>query len=205
MASNINSTILPGPITNGSIDWTKLSVTNGGLVGHTIAAANTGAVANIKPQKFEDRPTLFGEVLRITWRITEHELTSVRDGDELINRVAHIHNRKLELYVKATCPDCHGCAHARVVAQEQYEPLRATQSYSLTASCQKRDAVVAQCPNGKFAVRKGHTAMVPNVAEISEAPIKEVPAGTEVHIRKPQPYISSQERDKPTSAAPDAW
>lgn len=208
MASTIPLTTDTGPI-----DWSKLTVNGPSITHGTITAAKIEPSSlhhdgvKYKKQSFDDRPTIFGDMLRISWSITDFELRSAVDTfHDVQQRYRDINGRKLGHHIKGACPDCVECSHLKVTEVQQVDLHRAATNFALTAKCDigKNEGVMVRCPNGKFAVRKGMIALVPETAPLPEQPLTEIPA-TEVLKQESAPYIRSQERDRPTSAAPDAW
>jgi hypothetical protein len=156
-----------------------------------------------KPQTFEDRKTVFGAQLRISWTVPE---MMVEDSDaRLARQLAIKHGEQLRAEIKRECPDCDSCPKLRMEVSERDDFHRAERQYVMTASCRtdRQSGFMQVCPNGKTAVLKGHTALVAANEWAGTTPFIDIP-GTSVSSPEPAPYIRT-DPDKPTSDIGEAW
>ncbi len=156
-----------------------------------------------KTQTFEDRKTVFGAQLRISWTVPE---VMLKDSDARLARMLAIqHGEKLRAEIKRECPDCDSCPKLRMEVSERDDFNRAQRQYVMTASCRtdRQSGFMQVCPNGKTAVLKGHTALVAASEWAGEMPFIDIP-GTSVSSPEPATYIRT-DPDKPTSDIGETW
>jgi hypothetical protein len=193
-----------------------LSANISGIGFGTITAANTSLQlqpttieahgVKYKTQKFEDRPTLFGSPLRMQWNVSDMSLLTVPDADAFAAELMRKNVRELKMTIAATCPDCVECPKCDIKVQKEQDDLRQATRFLLQASCksERNTAHMMFCPNGKAAVIKGSTALVPDLAMMPRPEFTDIP-NTMVSTPKPQPYMRPISPDTPMTAADEAW
>lgn len=197
-------------------DTSRLTVSDltTSLGNFAIAASNTALDpttiqahgVKYKAQKFEDRPTVFGSPLRIQWTVRDMELLNVNDTQDFSARLMQKNAQELKAAVAKNCPDCLECPRCDIKVQRQQDDLRQQTLFLMQASCKsdRHTAHMTMCPNGKAAVLKGSTALVPNLATMPQLQFTDIPT-TMVPTPEPQPYMRPISPDTPMTAADEAW
>lgn len=196
------------------VDWSKLTTAASGAAGVTITDGSIWRAAKelmhsgvkYKAQTFEDRPTVFGAPLRISWAVPRLVAQAMPDAKSFERDLTYSNGEKLKHAIAKDAPDCVGCPHCSITVKHQADLLRDERQFVMDASCanQRGNNVSVQCPSGKSAVRKGSTALVADLGDaLIEPHFNEIP-GTSVSMLKPEPYISA-DPDKPTSDIGTAW
>lgn len=159
-----------------------------------------------KAQKFEDRPTVFGSPLRIQWTVRDMELLNVSDTQDFAARLMQKNAQELKMAIAKNCPDCLECPRCDIKVQRQQDDMRQQTLFLMQASCKsdRHTAHMTMCPNGKAAVLKGSTALVPDLAIMPQLQFTNIPT-TMVPTPEPQPYIRPISPDTPMTAADEAW
>lgn len=159
-----------------------------------------------KTQKFEDRPTVFGSPLRIQWTVRDLELLNVSDTQDFAARLMQKNAQELKMAIAKNCPDCLECPKCDIKVQRQQDDLRQQTQFLMQASCKsdRHTAHMTMCPNGKAAVLKGSTALVPDLAIMPMTQFTDIPT-TMVPMPEPQPYMRPISPDTPMTAADEAW
>lgn len=197
---------------------TSLSVSGPGIGIGAITGAITGASiapqpttieahgVKYKAQKFEDRPTVFGSPLRMQWTVSDLALLSVSDATEFAANLMRKNAQELKMAIAASCPDCLECPKCDIKVQKEQDDLRQQTRFMMQASCksERNTAHMTMCPNGKAAVIKGSTALVPDLAMMPKTPFTDIPT-TKVPSVEPQPYMRPTSPDTPMTAADEAW
>jgi hypothetical protein len=159
-----------------------------------------------KAQKFEDRPTVFGSPLRIQWTVKDFELLNVNDTQDFAARLVQRNAQELKMGIAKNCPDCLECPKCDIKVQRDQDDLRQETRFIMQASCKSdRHAThMMMCPNGKAAVLKGSTALVPDLTNMPQTQFTDIPT-TMVPTLEPQPYMRPISPDTPMTAADEAW
>lgn len=209
---NRNSTTL---LPLGHIDWSKVSLSASSVATGTITASKitqpefTTIEAHgvkYKTQTFEDRPTVFGSPLRIQWTVRDMELLNINDTQDFAARLMQKNAQELKMAIARTCPDCLECPKCDIKVQRDQDDIRQQTHFIMQASCKsdRHTAHMTMCPNGKAAVLKGSTALVPDLATMPQTQFTDIPT-TMVPMPEPQPYMRPTSPDTPMTAADEAW
>lgn len=178
-----------------------------------IAAINTSGFTAInahgikyKSQTFEDRPTLFGSPLRIQWSVDELDLVAAYDHHAFDERLISQNTNRLKRAIRQDCADCLECPKCDIKVRQERSPIYRVTQFTVQALCrsERQPANMIVCPNGKAAVIKGSTALVPEVNDMPRRAFTEIPA-TEAPTGEPEPYIRATSPDTPMTAADEAW
>jgi hypothetical protein len=191
-------------------DWSKLTTIAPamGVIGRSSIEPSGVNVAGVsyKTQKFEDRKTVFGAQLRVQVRVPEYVLKDAREPESFVRTLIADNAEKLKAEVAAQCPDCAACPHNELRMDEHDDFARAERIYLLTARCRSdglANAMSRVCPDGKTAVLKGYTVLVPDLKDAPYPTHIDIP-GTSVSTPEPEPYIR-KDPDRPTSDSGAAW
>lgn len=197
-----------------SVDWSKLTPASTVKAGVTIADSSVWRAAKelmhsgikYKTQNFEDRPTIFGAPLRISWTMPSLVALAMPDAKSFERDLTYSNGEKLKHAIAKDAPDCVGCPHCTITVKHQADLMRDERQFMMNASCsnQRGNSVSVQCPSGKTAVRKGSTALVADLGETVFDPVFNDIPGTSVSMPEPEPYIR-KDPDRPTSDSGPAW
>jgi hypothetical protein len=159
-----------------------------------------------KTQTFEDRPTVFGSPLRIQWSVSDVEVLNAQDAHTFASELMRVNAQKLKMAIAHDCADCLNCPKCDIKVQQHQDDIRQRTNFIMQASCKsdRHTAHMTMCPNGKAAVVKGSTALVPDLAMMPQTLFTDI-STTMVPTPEPQPYMRPTSPDTPMTAADEAW
>lgn len=162
--------------------------------------AHTLDKVNVQVTKWEDRPTLLGELYCVDLVVSDYDMISARNGGkDYVYELASAHYKNLTNKLRAECPDCAMCLNLKVDVKERPNFERGEKHIQMTARCKLDNGQMSlECPNGRTAVRKGSLffATPPDLMSPSFPAAADMPAT--------EPYIS-HDPDTPHTVRDDAW
>lgn len=210
-----DSTNLTTLLPPGHIDWSKQGLSTSSIATGTITASKimqpefTTIEAHgvkYKTQTFEDRPTVFGSPLRIQWMVSDFDVLKANDVRDFASERMKANARELKMAIAKTCPDCLECPKCDIKIQQEQNDIRQQTHFVMQATCksERHTAHMTMCPNGKAAVLKGSTALVPDLATMPQLQFTDI-STTMVPTPEPRPYMRPISPDTPMTAADEAW